>query len=68
VIATASATGPGRHRGRGFLADENAATAVEFALVAAPFLALIVGIIRRFWLYLPRNCWKRWWPNPAVKF
>jgi Flp pilus assembly protein TadG len=48
VIATASATGPGRHRGRGFLADENAATAVEFALVAAPFLALIVGIIQTF--------------------
>ena len=48
MVATASATGPDRHRGRGFLADEHAATAVEFALVAAPFLALIVGIIQTF--------------------
>jgi Flp pilus assembly protein TadG len=48
VIATAAATGPGHHRRRGFLADENAATAVEFGLVAAPFLALIVGIIQTF--------------------
>ena len=47
-MITASATGPGRHRRRGFLADEHAATAVEFALVAAPFLALIVGIIQTF--------------------
>jgi Flp pilus assembly protein TadG len=48
VITTASATGPGGHRRRGFLADEHAATAVEFALVAAPFLALIVAIIQTF--------------------
>ena len=47
VIATASATGPGS-RNRGFLANETAATAVEFALVAAPFLALIVAIIQTF--------------------
>jgi Flp pilus assembly protein TadG len=45
-VTTASATGPGRHRR--FLADEHAATAVEFALVAAPFLALIVAIIQTF--------------------
>lgn len=47
-MTTASATGPGRHRRRRFLADEHAATAVEFALVAAPFLALIVAIIQTF--------------------
>jgi Flp pilus assembly protein TadG len=47
-VITASATGPGRDRRCGFLADEHAATAVEFALVAAPFLALIVGIIQTF--------------------
>ena len=46
MIATASATGPGSRRG--FLADETAATAVEFGLVAAPFLALIVAIIQTF--------------------
>ncbi len=45
-MTTASATGPDRRRS--FLADERAATAVEFALVAAPFLALIVGIIQTF--------------------
>jgi Flp pilus assembly protein TadG len=48
VITASAATGPGCHDRRGFLADEHAATAVEFALVAAPFLALIVGIIQTF--------------------
>jgi Flp pilus assembly protein TadG len=48
MITTASATRPGDHRRRRFLADENAATAVEFGLVAAPFLALLVGIIQTF--------------------
>jgi Flp pilus assembly protein TadG len=37
-----------RRRGRLFLADENGATAVEFGLVAAPFLALLVAIIQTF--------------------
>jgi len=46
---TASATGPRHHcRRGGFLADENAATAVEFGLVAAPFIALLVAIIQTF--------------------
>jgi Flp pilus assembly protein TadG len=46
----ASATGPSRrhNRRRRFLADENGATAVEFALVAAPFVALLVAIIQTF--------------------
>jgi Flp pilus assembly protein TadG len=50
VNPTASATGPGHHRRRrgGFLADENASTAVEFGLVAAPFIALLVAIIQTF--------------------
>lgn len=49
-MTTASATGPGHHRRRrsGFLADENAATAVEFGLVAAPFIALLVAIMQTF--------------------
>ena len=49
-MTTASATEPGRHRRRrrGFLANENGATAVEFGLVAAPFIALLVAIIQSF--------------------
>jgi Flp pilus assembly protein TadG len=49
-VITASATGPGHHRRRrrGFLADANGATAVEFGLIAAPFIALLVGIIQTF--------------------
>ena len=47
-MTSASATGPGRHRRGGFLADERGATAVEFALVAAPFIALLVAIIQTF--------------------
>jgi len=49
-VTTASATQPRHHRRRrsGFLADENAATAVEFGLVAAPFIALLVAIMQTF--------------------
>lgn len=46
-MTTAVAAGSGHHRKR-FLADENGATAVEFGLVAAPFIALLVGIIQTF--------------------
>jgi Flp pilus assembly protein TadG len=34
--------------GASFIADRGGATAVEFALVAAPFIALLVGIIQTF--------------------
>jgi Flp pilus assembly protein TadG len=49
-VTTASAIGPSRRRSRHMrlLADENGATAVEFGLVAAPFIALLVGIIQTF--------------------
>src|ERR1039458_2047782 len=49
-MTTTSATEPRHHRRRrsGFLADENAATAVEFGLVAAPFIALLVAIMQTF--------------------
>jgi Flp pilus assembly protein TadG len=49
-VTFASATGSNtpRRRRRKFLADENGATAVEFALVAAPFVALLVAIIQTF--------------------
>jgi Flp pilus assembly protein TadG len=49
-MTIASATEPRHHRRRrsGFLADESAATAVEFGLVAAPFIALLVAIMQTF--------------------
>jgi Flp pilus assembly protein TadG len=46
--AFATRTNPRRGRPKRFLADRNGATAVEFGLVAAPFVALLVGIIQTF--------------------
>jgi Flp pilus assembly protein TadG len=46
--AFAFRTNPRRGRTRAFLADEKAATAVEFGLVAAPFVALLVAIMQTF--------------------
>jgi len=34
-----------------FIRNENGATAVEFALIAAPFIALLVGIIQTFLVF-----------------
>lgn len=47
-MATADPTGPSHRRRKVFITDDNGATAVEFALVAPPFLALLVGIIQTF--------------------
>jgi Flp pilus assembly protein TadG len=49
-VTSASEIGQGHRRNRRgkFLADKNGATAVEFALVAAPFVALLVAIIQTF--------------------
>jgi Flp pilus assembly protein TadG len=38
-------------RKRSFLRNENGATAVEFALVAAPFIALLLGTIQTFLVF-----------------
>jgi len=40
-----------RRRPKRFWTDQNGATAVEFGLVAAPFLALLVGIIQTFLVF-----------------
>ena len=37
-----------RNRFGAFIKDRKAATAVEFALVAAPFLAILVALIQTF--------------------
>jgi Flp pilus assembly protein TadG len=52
-VSTAFATGQSRHHSRPkrFWADQKGATAVEFGLVAAPFLALLVGIIQTFLVF-----------------
>jgi Flp pilus assembly protein TadG len=40
-----------RKRTAAFLGNETGATAVEFALIAAPFIALLVGIIETFLVF-----------------
>ena len=44
-------TNLGRRRPEDFLVDQNGATAVEFGLVAAPFIALLVAIIQTFLVF-----------------
>jgi Flp pilus assembly protein TadG len=44
-----------RRRWRAFLADRKGATAVEFALVGAPFVALLVGIIQTFLVFFAQQ-------------
>jgi Flp pilus assembly protein TadG len=42
---------PTTHGRRAFFRNDNGATAVEFALVAAPFIALLLGIIQTFLVF-----------------
>ena len=42
---------PAPYRRRAFLRHDGGATAVEFALVAAPFIALLLGIIQTFLVF-----------------
>lgn len=46
-----------RHRNRcaTFAADDRGATAVEFALVAAPFLALVIALIQTFLVFFAQQ-------------
>jgi Flp pilus assembly protein TadG len=44
-----------RNRFGGFIRDSKGATAVEFALIAAPFLALIAGLIQVFLLFFAQS-------------
>jgi Flp pilus assembly protein TadG len=44
-----------RRRWRAFLADTKGATAVEFALVATPFIGLLVGIIQTFLVFFAQQ-------------
>src|SRR5271156_2638596 len=53
-VETATGT---RRRSRfgGFIRDSKGATVVEFALIAAPFLALIAGLIQVFLLFFAQS-------------
>ncbi len=44
-----------RNRFGAFIKDRNAATAVEFALIAAPFLAIIAALIQTFLLFFAQS-------------
>lgn len=44
-----------RRRWRAFFADRKGATAVEFALVAAPFLFLLIAIIQTFLVFFSQQ-------------
>jgi Flp pilus assembly protein TadG len=44
-----------RRRCRAFLADRRGATAVEFALVATPFIGLLFGIIQSFLIFFAQQ-------------
>ena len=44
-----------RNRFGAFIKDRKGATAVEFALIAAPFLALIVALIQTFLLFFAQS-------------
>ena len=44
-----------RRRWRAFVADQKGATAVEFALIGAPFLALLVAIIQSFLVFFAQQ-------------
>ena len=44
-----------RSRFAAFIRDRKGATAVEFALIAAPFLALIAALIQTFLLFFAQS-------------
>lgn len=44
-----------RCRWRRFVADQNGATAVEFALIGAPFIALLVALIQTFLVFFAQQ-------------
>ncbi|WP_245444342.1 TadE/TadG family type IV pilus assembly protein [Bradyrhizobium sp. Y36] len=44
-----------RHRCAAFARDSRGATAVEFALVAAPFLALVIALIQTFLVFFAQQ-------------
>src|SRR3954451_25360078 len=56
-MTEARAASPAGHRNacRAFVGDDRGATAVEFGLVAAPFLALIIALIQTFLVFFAQQ-------------
>lgn len=48
--------------------DRRGATAVEFALVATPFLALLVAIVQTFLVFFAQEMLEGWCSNRADRF
>ena len=59
MTATHAAPITKRRRWRAFLADRKGATAVEFALVATPFIGLLVESSRPSWFSFPSSSWRQ---------
>ena len=55
MIATHAVPTNKRRRWRAFVADQRGATAVEFALVAAPFIALLFALIQTFLVFFAQQ-------------
>jgi Flp pilus assembly protein TadG len=55
MTATHAAPIAKRRRWRAFVTDTKGATAVEFALVATPFIGLLVGIIQTFLVFFAQQ-------------
>jgi len=55
MTATHAAPITKRRRWRAFFADRRGSTAVEFALVATPFIGLLVGIIQTFLVFFAQQ-------------
>jgi Flp pilus assembly protein TadG len=55
MIVTQAVPGDKRRRWRAFIADQEGSTAVEFALVAPPFIALLVALIQTFLVFFAQQ-------------
>ncbi|MBR0971568.1 MULTISPECIES: TadE/TadG family type IV pilus assembly protein [Bradyrhizobium] len=55
TVRDATTTKTRRNRCAAFAADSKGATAVEFALVAAPFLALVIALIQTFLVFFAQQ-------------
>src|SRR6516165_10871442 len=55
MTATHAAPITKRRRWRAFCADRSGATAVEFALIGAPFIALLVALIQTFLVFFAQQ-------------
>jgi Flp pilus assembly protein TadG len=55
MTATHAVPSTKRRRWRAFVANQKGATAVEFGLVAAPFIALLMALIQTFLVFFAQQ-------------